>query len=212
MILIIDNYDSFTYNLVHLVGAETEAVRVVRNDQIGLDEVAELAPAGVLISPGPGRPEDAGVSEAVLRRFGEATPVLGVCLGHQAIGEVYGGRVVHAPTLMHGKTSRVRHDGRTVFEGVAQDFVATRYHSLVVDRATLPDVLEVSAETADGVVMGLRHRRFPVEGVQFHPESILTTEGPRLVRNWVRSVLEGSRFGVQGSQGRSVEAEPPGER
>ena len=189
MILVIDNYDSFTYNLVHLVGGETDAYRVVRNDAVTLDEIEDAAPAGILISPGPGRPAQAGVSEAVVERFGEATPILGVCLGHQAIGEVYGGRVVHAPTLMHGKTSRVRHDGRTVFEGVEQDFVATRYHSLVVDRASLPDVLEVSAETADGVVMGFRHRAFPVEGVQFHPESILTTEGPRLVRNWVARCL-----------------------
>ena len=189
MILVIDNYDSFTYNLVHLVGAETDAYRVVRNDAVTLEEIEALAPDGILVSPGPGRPAQAGVSEAVVERFGEATPVLGVCLGHQAIGEVYGGRVVHAPTLMHGKTSRVRHDGRTVFEGVEQDFVATRYHSLVVDRNSLPDVLEVSAETADGVVMGFRHREFPVEGVQFHPESVLTTEGPRLVRNWVRRAL-----------------------
>jgi anthranilate synthase component 2 len=189
MILVIDNYDSFTYNLVHLVGGVTEDYRVVRNDQIGLGEIAELAPDGVLISPGPGRPDEAGVSEAVIRRFGGTTPILGVCLGHQAIGEVFGGRVVHAPTLMHGKTSTVRHDGRTVFEGVAQDFVATRYHSLVVDRATLPAVLDISAETADGVIMGLRHKEFPVEGVQFHPESILTTEGPTLVRNWVAHCL-----------------------
>ena len=189
MILVIDNYDSFTYNLVHLVGAETDAYRVVRNDAVTLDEVEALAPDGILVSPGPGRPDAAGISEAVVERFGPSTPVLGVCLGHQAIGEVYGGRVVHAPTLMHGKTSRVRHDGRTVFEGVEQDFVATRYHSLVVDRASLPDVLEVSAETADGVVMGFRHREHPVEGVQFHPESVLTTEGPRLVRNWVRRCL-----------------------
>ncbi|WP_420456848.1 anthranilate synthase component II [Rubrivirga sp.] len=199
MILIIDNYDSFTYNLVHLVGGVTDAYRVVRNDQIGLDEIGELAPAGVLISPGPGRPDEAGVSEAVIERFGQETPVLGVCLGHQAIGEVYGGRVVHAPTLMHGKTSTVRHDGRSVFEGVAQDFVATRYHSLVVDRETLPDVLEVTAETADGVVMGLRHRQFPVEGVQFHPESVLTTEGPRIVQNWVASTLERAGLKVEGS-------------
>jgi anthranilate synthase component 2 len=189
MILVIDNYDSFTYNLVHLVGGVTEDYRVVRNDQIGLGEIAELAPDGVLISPGPGRPDEAGVSEAVIRRFGGTTPILGVCLGHQAIGEVFGGRVVHAPTLMHGKTSTVRHDGRTVFEGVAQDFVATRYHSLVVDRATLPAVLDISAETADGVIMGLRHKEFPVEGVQFHPESILTTEGPTLVRTWVAHCL-----------------------
>jgi len=212
MILIIDNYDSFTYNLVHLVGGVTEAVRVVRNDQITLDEIAALAPAGVLISPGPGRPAEAGVSEAVIRRFGEATPILGVCLGHQAIGEVFGGRVVHAETLMHGKTSTVRHDGKAVFEGVPQDFVATRYHSLVVDRATLPDVLEVTAETADGVVMGLRHRSRPIEGVQFHPESILTTEGPRIVTNWVRRALEGSGFRVQGSRDRDSAPETTGER
>ena len=201
MILIIDNYDSFTYNLVHLVGGVTMDYRVVRNDQIGLDEIAALDPAGVLISPGPGRPDEAGVSEAVIRQFGETTPIFGVCLGHQAIGEVFGGRVVHAPTLMHGKTSTVRHDGSSVFEGVTQDFTATRYHSLVVDRASLPDVLEVSAETADGVVMGLRHRSFPIEGVQFHPESILTTEGPRIVQNWVASTLERAGLKVE----RSVE-------
>ena len=197
MILIIDNYDSFTYNLVHLVGGVTMDYRVVRNDQIGLDEIADLDPAGVLISPGPGRPDEAGVSEAVIRQFGETTPIFGVCLGHQAIGEVFGGRVVHAPTLMHGKTSTVRHDGSSVFEGVTQDFTATRYHSLVVDRASLPDVLEVSAETADGVVMGLRHRSFPIEGVQFHPESILTTEGPRIVQNWVSATLERASTGCQ---------------
>ena len=212
MILIIDNYDSFTYNLVHLVGGVTMDYRVVRNDQIGLDEIAALDPAGVLISPGPGRPDEAGVSEAVIRQFGETTPIFGVCLGHQAIGEVFGGRVVHAPTLMHGKTSTVRHDGSSVFEGVTQDFTATRYHSLVVDRASLPDVLEVSAETADGVVMGLRHRSFPIEGVQFHPESILTTEGPRIVQNWVAAALEGSGFRVQGSQGRDAETEATEER
>ena len=201
MILIIDNYDSFTYNLVHLVGGVTMDYRVVRNDQIGLDEIAALDPAGVLISPGPGRPDEAGVSEAVIRQFGETTPIFGVCLGHQAIGEVFGGRVVHAPTLMHGKTSTVHHDGSSVFEGVTQDFTATRYHSLVVDRASLPDVLEVSAETTDGVVMGLRHRSFPIEGVQFHPESILTTEGPRIVQNWVASTLERAGLKVE----RSVE-------
>ena len=200
MILVIDNYDSFTYNLVHLVAAEAE-VRVVRNDEVTVDEVRALAPAGVLISPGPGRPADAGVSEALVRELGATTPVLGVCLGHQAIGEVFGGRVVHAAELMHGKTSRVQHDGRTVFQGVEPDFVATRYHSLVVDRASLPDVLEISAETADGTVMGFRHRELPIEGVQFHPESILTTEGPRLVRNWVRAALAagGTGYGVRGT-------------
>lgn len=188
MILIVDNYDSFTYNLVHLVGAHTDDYRVVRNDAVTLEEVRAMAPDAVLISPGPGRPADAGISEALIRAFGETTPILGVCLGHQAIGEVFGGRVVHAPELMHGKTSTVRHDGRTLFEGVAQGFTATRYHSLVVERETLPDVLEVSAETPDGVVMGFRHLTLPIEGVQFHPESVLTTEGPRLIANWLAAV------------------------
>ena len=190
MILVLDNYDSFTYNLVHLVGAAAD-VRVARNDEITLDEIDRQRPAGILISPGPGRPADAGISEDVIRTFGETTPILGVCLGHQAIGEVFGGRVVHAPELMHGKTSRVQHDGRSLFTGVEPDFVATRYHSLVVDRSSLPDVLEVSAETADGTIMAVRHRQFPIEGVQFHPESILTTEGPRLVHNWVAAALAG---------------------
>ena len=186
MILVVDNYDSFTYNLVHLVAAEAE-VRVVRNDEVTVAEVVAMAPRGVLISPGPGRPAEAGISEALVRDLD--VPVLGVCLGHQAIGEVFGGRIVHAPTLMHGKTSLIEHGGQGVFAGVADGFVATRYHSLVVDRASLPECLEVTAETADGVVMGLRHRERPVEGVQFHPESILTTEGPRIVRNWVRAAL-----------------------
>ena len=185
MILVVDNYDSFTYNLVHLVAMETDDVRVVRNDAVTVADVAAMAPDGILISPGPGRPADAGVSEALVRELGPTVPILGVCLGHQAIGEVYGGRVVHAEQLMHGKTSLIRHAGAGVFDGLEADFVATRYHSLVVDRASLPDDLEVTAETADGVIMGLRHRAHPVEGVQFHPESILTTEGPRLVRNWV---------------------------
>ncbi|NNF58073.1 MAG: aminodeoxychorismate/anthranilate synthase component II [Rhodothermaceae bacterium] len=189
MILILDNYDSFTYNLVHLVGAETDGYVVVRNDQTTVDEVATMNLDGILISPGPGRPADAGISKALIHRFGPTTPILGVCLGHQAIGEAFGGRIVHAPELMHGKTSRIHHDGQSVFEDVEQDFIATRYHSLVVDRETVSDDLIISAETADSVIMGLRHREYPVEGVQFHPESILTTEGPKLVRNWVRSVL-----------------------
>lgn len=193
MILVIDNYDSFTYNLVHLVGLHTEDVTVVRNDQIGVDGIRELAPSGILISPGPGRPEDAGVTKDAIRAFGEATPILGVCLGHQAIGEVFGGTVTYAPSLMHGKTSAVRHDGKSIFEGAEQDFTATRYHSLVVAREDLPGVLEVSAETPgdgenDGVIMGFRHKRFPIEGIQFHPESVLTTEGPKLVANWLRRV------------------------
>ncbi|HMB90604.1 MAG TPA: aminodeoxychorismate/anthranilate synthase component II [Rhodothermales bacterium] len=188
MILVIDNYDSFTYNLVHLVGRHTDDLRVVRNDALTLDEVRELAPAGILISPGPGRPHDAGISEAIIREFGATTPILGVCLGHQAIGEVFGGEVIHAPTLMHGKTSTIQHDGASIFDGVEQDFTATRYHSLAVKRASLPEVLEVSAETPDGVIMGLRHRTHPIEGIQFHPESVLTTEGPKIIANWLRSI------------------------
>jgi len=207
MILVLDNYDSFTYNLVHLVGAETDEMRVVRNDEITVEDVREMAPAGILISPGPGRPADAGITNAVIRELGPSTPIFGVCLGMQAIGEVYGGNVVHAPALMHGKTSRVRHDARGVFEGVEPDFTATRYHSLVVDRATLPEPLAVTAESAEdargtGIVMGLRHREHPVCGVQFHPESVLTTEGPKMVANWVRSAVQrvpGSAFRVPGS-------------
>ncbi|HLT45896.1 MAG TPA: aminodeoxychorismate/anthranilate synthase component II [Rubricoccaceae bacterium] len=204
MILVLDNYDSFTYTLVHLVEAAAGEVVVVRNDAVTVEDVAAMAPAGILISPGPGRPADAGISEALLRRLGPTTPVLGVCLGLQAMAEVYGGRVVHAPAPVHGKTSRVRHDGRGVFEGVAQGFLATRYHSLVADRAALPEALEVSAWTDDGTIMGLRHRRFPVEGVQFHPESVLTTEGPRIVANWVRFAVAGP-----GSEGRTSEPRPP---
>jgi anthranilate synthase component II len=189
MILIIDNYDSFTYNLVHLVAGHTEDYRVERNDALSVEEVQALAPAGILISPGPGRPADAGITEDVIRQLGAETPILGVCLGHQAIGEVFGGRVTYAPELMHGKTSEVQHDGAGVFEGVPQGFTATRYHSLVVDREGLPDELAVTAWTPDGTIMGLRHHSLPVEGVQFHPESVLTTEGPRIVANWVRRVL-----------------------
>lgn len=188
MLLVIDNYDSFTYNLVHLLGAHTDDVCVVRNDALTVTDVRALAPRAILVSPGPGRPAEAGISEAVIEALGATTPILGVCLGHQALGEVFGGRVVHAPTLMHGKTSEVAHDGRTLFRGMSQPFTATRYHSLVVDRATLPDVLEVSAWTDDGVVMGLRHRHLPLEGIQFHPESVLTVEGPRLVANWLAAV------------------------
>ena len=189
MILIIDNYDSFTYNLVHLVEAETSAYEVIRNDTVSVETIIEMAPAGILLSPGPGRPFNAGISEAVIRRLGSSFPILGVCLGHQAIGEVFGGRIVQAPTLVHGKTSTIHHDGKTIFEGVEQDFAATRYHSLVVDPSHLLAELEISAETPDGVIMGLRHRTHPIEGVQFHPESLLSTEGPKIVANWVRSCV-----------------------
>lgn len=188
MILVIDNYDSFTYNLVHLIGQHTDVLEVVRNDALTVEDVREMAPAGILLSPGPGRPADAGITEPVIEALGATTPILGVCLGHQAIGEVYGGTVTHAPTLMHGKTSRVQHDERTLFEGVDQDFEATRYHSLVVAPESVPDALEVSARTVDGVIMGMRHRRFPVEGIQFHPESVLTAAGPTLIANWLRMV------------------------
>ncbi len=192
MILIIDNYDSFTYNLVHLVGRHTEDLEVVRNDALTVDDVRERQPDGILISPGPGRPADAGITEPVIRALGDKTPVLGVCLGHQAIGEVFGGRVTHAPTLMHGKTSPVHHDGRTVFEGLEQDFEATRYHSLIVERNSIDtDELEISAETEDGLVMGVRHRRYPLEGIQFHPESVMTNAGPQLIANWLRGITKG---------------------
>lgn len=190
MILVIDNYDSFTYNLVHLVARAGDEVVVVRNDEVTIDDIRDRAPAGILISPGPGRPGDAGITEKAIEAFAGEVPILGVCLGHQAIGEVFGGRIVYAPELMHGKTSRIEHDGRSIFRGVAPEFEATRYHSLAVDRETLPDVLEVSARTEDGTIMGLRHRTLPVEGIQFHPESVLTVEGPRLVANWVAGVLK----------------------
>jgi anthranilate synthase component 2 len=185
LILILDNYDSFTWNLVHLVAGEAEA-RVVRNDEASVAELLAMEPAGVLLSPGPGRPADAGVMEELIRAAPDPLPFLGVCLGMQAIAEVYGASVVRAPQPVHGKTSRVHHDGRAIFEGVAPDFEATRYHSLCVARETLPDEIEVSAWSDDGVAMALRHRGRPLEGVQFHPESVLTPEGPRIVANWIR--------------------------
>ena len=189
MILVIDNYDSFTYNLVHLVARSTNAYRVVRNDALTVDDVGSLEPAGILLSPGPGRPADAGIVEDVIRRYGATIPTLGVCLGHQAIGEVYGGTVTYAPTLMHGKTSDIEHSGQGVFTGIAQPFTATRYHSLVVDADSLPECLEVTAWTADGVIMGVRHRMHPVQGIQFHPESLLTVEGPRIIDNWIAACM-----------------------
>ena len=191
MILIIDNYDSFTYNLVHLIAAHTEDYLVIRNDARTVEQIAELAPEGVLISPGPGRPEQAGVSEEVIRRFGRSTPVLGVCLGHQAIGHVFGAGIVHAPVLMHGKTSQITHDGRGVYRGIESPFTATRYHSLMLEEASIPEELEITSRSEDGVVMGIRHREYPLEGIQFHPESILTTEGPALMRNWLQMVMGG---------------------
>src|SRR5213079_1009091 len=185
MILVIDNYDSFTYNLVQYLGELGAELRVVRNDAVDADGVAALAPERIVISPGPGTPDDAGVSLEVIRRLGERTPILGVCLGHQAIGQAFGGTVARARKQMHGKTSRIHHDGRGVFTDLEQDFDATRYHSLVVLEQGLPAVLEVSARAEDGEIMGLRHRHLPVEGVQFHPESILTGQGKALLRNFL---------------------------
>jgi len=184
VILVVDNYDSFTFNLVQVLQTLHPEVRVVRNDAMTAEEALALKPARIVISPGPGRPEDAGISEELIRR-NEDVPLLGVCLGHQAIGHVFGASIVRAPVLMHGKTSEIRHDGDGIYAGLGNPFVATRYHSLVVERSTVPACLAITAETSDGVVMGLRHRERPVVGVQFHPESILTLEGERLLANFV---------------------------
>ena len=183
-ILLIDNYDSFTWNLAQYFGELGARPLVKRNDEITLDEIEALAPQRIVISPGPGRPEDAGISVEVIHRFGARTPLLGVCLGHQGIGLAFGGQVVRATQLMHGKTSSVLHDGKGVFKGVSQPFVAGRYHSLVVAHPP-PDALEISAHTEDGTIMGLRHRTLPIHGVQFHPESVLTGEGRQVLRNFL---------------------------
>lgn len=204
MILIIDNYDSFTYNLVHIVASQTDDYRVVRNDHLSLEEIRQQQADGILISPGPGRPEDAGVTLEVIRELGPTIPLLGVCLGHQAIGQAYGGRVIHAPKLMHGKTSKIDHDGKGVFEGAAQGFDATRYHSLVLDPESIPDVLQITARSEDNVIQGVRHRSHPVEGIQFHPESILTQAGPQLVVNWLKRCGLSVRP-VQGSKDGSIQ-------
>jgi len=186
MVLVIDNYDSFTYNLVQYLGELGADVRVRRNNEVTIGEIAAMAPEQILISPGPGRPENAGITNDVIRRFGPATPILGVCLGHQAIGMVYGGTVCRAKTPMHGKTSTVMHDGRGVFSGISAPFEAGRYHSLVVAADSVPDALEVSARTKeDGTIMAVRHKTYPVHGVQFHPESVLTEEGRRILRNFL---------------------------
>jgi anthranilate synthase/aminodeoxychorismate synthase-like glutamine amidotransferase len=186
MLLVIDNYDSFTYNLVQYLGELGAELEVRRNDEVTVEEIEnDLKPERILISPGPGTPDDAGVSLEVLKTFADKLPILGVCLGHQAIGQVFGGRVVRAPLPVHGKPAEIEHDGKGVFKDLSQNFQAGRYHSLVVERGSLPAELEISAATPDGLIMGLRHKRFKVEGVQFHPESILTSEGKKLLRNFL---------------------------
>ena len=187
MVLVIDNYDSFTYNLVQLLGGMAGEVVVRRNDGISLQEIGAMAPERIVISPGPGRPEDAGITVSLIKSFSPSIPILGVCLGHQAIGVAFGGKVVHAPVLMHGRTSMISHNGTSLFTGVSNPFTATRYHSLVVSREGLPGVLEVTAESDDGVIMAVQHRSLPTVGVQFHPESILTEEGARIMRNWMEA-------------------------
>ena len=187
-VLIIDNYDSFTYNLVQELGELGAEIEVFRNDAIDLEGIRRRNPDRLLLSPGPGRPDAAGITCAVLKGLAGEFPIMGVCLGHQAIGEVYGGDVIAAPSLMHGKTSAIHHDGKGLFQGLDNPFTATRYHSLVVDPTTVPDCLEVTATTADGVIMGLRHKELAVEGVQFHPESILTPSGPSLLQNFLNGV------------------------
>lgn len=186
MLLMIDNYDSFTYNLVQYLGELGEELKVFRNDKITVSEIEKMSPERIVISPGPCTPKEAGISVEAIRYFAGRIPILGVCLGHQSIGEAFGGEVIRAAYLMHGKTSMVHHDGRTIFSGLPNPFEATRYHSLIVRRETLPSVLEVSAWTEDGIIMGLRHRQYMVEGVQFHPESILTAVGKDLLRNFLK--------------------------
>ena len=195
MIIVIDNYDSFTYNLVQYLGELGEEfpvakqIEVYRNDKINLETLRRLKPDGIVISPGPGRPDDAGISLEIIRELGPTLPVLGVCLGHQCIGQIFGGRVIAAPVLMHGKTSEIHHTGKGVFQGLEQPFKATRYHSLIVERDNLPDVLEITAWIEGGMIMGLRHREYPhIQGVQFHPESILTSQGKALLRNFVKDL------------------------
>ena len=185
MLVMIDNYDSFTYNLVQYLGELGQVIKVYRNDQVTVDEIEQQKPDQIVISPGPRTPNEAGISNEILRRFGGRMPILGVCLGHQCIGHVFGGEVVRAPRLMHGKTSMIHHDGKTIFAGLPSPFEATRYHSLIIKRETLPDCLEITAETDQQEIMGVRHKRYQIEGVQFHPESILTQCGKDLLRNFL---------------------------
>ncbi len=184
-ILVIDNYDSFTFNLVQLIGKFTQNIIVKRNDKITLDEITEMNPDKIVISPGPGVPKDSGISIDVIKTIGKHTPLLGVCLGHQAIGEVFGAEIVNAPVLMHGKSSEVAHSGTGIFSDVNNNFDAGRYHSLIIDANSLPDILEVTSQTEDKIIMGIKHRQYPIEGIQFHPESILTPDGETIIKNWL---------------------------
>ena len=184
-ILVIDNYDSFTYNLVQLIGRFTTDIIISRNDRVTIGEIRDNLPDGIVISPGPGRPEESNISLTVITELGNKIPVLGVCLGHQGIGISFGAQVIQAPYLMHGKVSSIRHDGRTIFRNVPENFQATRYHSLIIDRQTIDSRLEISAETEDGLIMGIRHKEYPIEGIQFHPESFLTREGDKILKNWL---------------------------
>jgi para-aminobenzoate synthetase component II len=185
MIIVIDNYDSFTYNLVQYLGELGAELQTYRNDKITINEIKKLSPEKILISPGPGYPKDAGISIPLIREFAGKVPILGVCLGHQAIGEAFGGKIVSAKRFMHGKTSQIHHDGKTIFKGLPDPFDATRYHSLLVEKSSLPDCLEISAWTDQDEIMGLRHKEYKIEGIQFHPESILTTEGKNLLKNFL---------------------------
>lgn len=189
MILFIDNYDSFTYNLVDYLGQLEPNLLVLRNDRITTEQIRSLAPAGIVLSPGPGSPKTAGVSCEIIAAFAKTVPILGICLGHQCIGEVFGARIVRAPEPVHGKTSSIYHSGHNVFAGLPNPFPATRYHSLMVERGSLPPVLEVIAETEDGLIMGLQHKTFPVLGLQFHPESILTVQGFEILQNWLKEYV-----------------------
>jgi anthranilate synthase/aminodeoxychorismate synthase-like glutamine amidotransferase len=184
-ILIIDNYDSFTYNLVQLIGEFSDDITVKRNDRVTVDWVEEFLPEKIVISPGPGRPVDSKISLDIIKYFSNI-PILGVCLGHQAIGEIYGGDIINAPVLMHGKTSNIFHDGNSIYSNLEQGFPAGRYHSLIIDRATLPSVFEISSWTSDEIIMGIRHKDKPIEGIQFHPESILTPKGYEIIKNWMQ--------------------------
>jgi len=184
-VLVIDNYDSFTFNLVQLVGKFTSDIVVKRNDKVTLDEIYTMEPDKIIISPGPGRPEDSNISIDVINEFGKDKPVLGVCLGHQGIGICFGAKIINAPILMHGKVSEVIHDDKTIYKGIPQNFNAGRYHSLIIDKGSLNGDLEITSHTLDGIIMGIRHKKHPIEGIQFHPESILTIEGENIIKNWL---------------------------